>query len=82
MKSLFELADCKRFERRIEEKRPKVDYEFQALGILLEPIYGKVIWSLFHRKGVTEEKVRRAHEIAKRRGIEKYAYLWGIIKKL
>lgn len=79
MKPLFEITDGKRFEPRAG---PKVDFEFQALGILLEPIYGKVIWSVFHKPKVTEEKVRRAHEIAKKRGIEKYAYLLGIIRKL
>lgn len=79
MKSLFELAGERRFEKK---QGPKVDYEFQALGLELEPIYGKLVWTLFHKKNVTEDVVRRAHEIAKKRNIQKYAYLLGIIKKL
>lgn len=59
-----------------------IQFEYQELGKQLEPTYGKRIWSLFHKSGVTEDKVRRASEIAKRRGIETFAYLVGIIKKL
>lgn len=60
----------------------KIDYEFQALGLELQPFYGKAIWSLFYKKGFTEEKIRKAHDIAKSRGVIKLNYLIGIIKKL
>lgn len=61
---------------------PNVEYEFQSVGIELQPIYGKVIWTLFSKPKVTPEKVRRAHEIAVKRKKTNYAYLYGIIKKL
>ena len=60
----------------------KIDYEFQALGVELQPIYGKVIWTLFHKKGMTEAKIRDAAKIAKSRGKENFPYLIGILKKL
>ena len=63
-------------------KGGKIDYEFQALGVELQPIYGKVIWTLFHKKGMTEAKIRDAAHIAKNRGKETFPYLVGIIKKL
>lgn len=80
-KSMFDLL--KDFSAPAQElKKSKVQYEFQELGLELEPIYGKVIWSLFYKKGFTEFKIRKAHEIAQRRNITKVAYLIGIIKKL
>lgn len=63
-------------------KTQRIDFEFQALGVELEPFYGKAIWPLFYKKGFTEVKIREAHEIAKKRGITKLPYLIGIIKKL
>ena len=64
------------------EVNNKVAYEFQALGLELQPIYGKAIWSLFYKQGFTESKIRRAAEIAKKRNIQTIGYLIGIIKKL
>lgn len=61
---------------------PKVKYEFQALGIELEPFYGKKVWALFYRSNLTEEKIRKAHDIALKRGIIKYPYLIGILNKI
>lgn len=61
---------------------PKIKYEYQVLGQELSPIYGKAIWSLFYKPFVTEYKVRKAHEIARKRGIISYAYLVGIVKRL
>lgn len=60
----------------------KHKYEFQEICEELEPIYGKLIWTLPHKIGFTEYKIRKAHEIAKSRGIDKINYLIGIIKKL
>jgi len=60
----------------------KVEYEFQELGLELQKVYGRAIWPLFHRKGFTEDKIRRAAVIAKGRGKENLPYLIGIIKKL
>jgi hypothetical protein len=63
-------------------KETKHKYEFQELCEELEPIYGKLIWTLPHKIGFTEYKIRKAHEIAQKRGIDKIQYLIGIIKKL
>lgn len=63
------------------KKESKVNFEFQELGLELQPIYGKVIWSLFHKVGFTEQKIRRAHEVCKQKGILKLAYLIGCVKR-
>ena len=60
----------------------KHEYEYQEMASDLETYYGKAIWALFHKKGFTEYKIKKAHEIAKKRGITKIGYLIGIIKKL
>lgn len=60
----------------------KFNYEFQELCSQLEPIYGKLIWTLPHKVGFTEYKIRKAHDIATLKGITKIGYLIGIIKKL
>ncbi len=65
-----------------EIKKTKHKFEFQELCEELEPIYGKRIWTLPHKIGFTEYKIRKAHEIALQRGIKNIQYLIGIIKKL
>jgi len=67
---------------RFKKQKNKIDFEFQELGLELEPFYGKVIWSLFHKVGMTEQKIRDAHKIAEKRGVTKFPYLLGIIKNL
>lgn len=74
-------------ENRIEEleyipfkTEKKIDYEFQQMGIELEPFYGKVIWSLFYKYPL--EKIRDAHKVCVERGVMKLAYLIGVIKNL
>lgn len=57
----------------------KVKYEFQEIGKELQPIYGKLIWTLFYKPGFTEFKIREAHKIAQRRKITSIRYLIGII---
>lgn len=73
--------------KKIQPKLPprpttKHQHEFQEICEELEPIYGKAVWTLPHQPGVTEFKLRRAHAIARSRGITKLPYLIGIIKKL
>lgn len=63
-------------------KKSAHDFEYQEVCSELEPIYGKGIWRLPYQPGVTEHKIREAHKIASQRGIQKYGYLIGIIKKL
>lgn len=77
--TIFSIAD---FMPVIENKESKFSFEFQELGVLLEPIYGKGIWGLFYKQGFTEWKIREAHRIASERGIQKLGYIIGIIKRL
>lgn len=63
-------------------KDDKINFEFQEIGKQLEPIYGKLIWTLFYKPWANEYKIKKAHEIAQARGITKINYLIGIIKKL
>lgn len=65
-----------------EVKPTKHEHEFQEVCAALEPFYGKVVWSLPFKPFVTEFKLKKAHEIAQKRGKTTLAYLIGIIKKL
>lgn len=60
----------------------KHEYEYQQLCLELEPYYGKVVWSLVHKPFVTEYKLRKAHDIAVKKGIVKLPFLIGILKRL
>lgn len=62
--------------------KTKHKHEFQELGQMLEPIYGKGIWAMFYKVGFTEYKIRKAHEICFKKGITKLGYLIGVVKKL
>jgi len=64
---------------KVEKKKV---YEFQDLGSELQPIYGKGVWGLFTKVGVTENKVRDAHKICRERGITTLGYLIGVLKRL
>lgn len=66
----------------VGNKPSKHMYEFQEICTELEPIYGKIIWNLPYKVGVTEHKIKEAHEISKKRGITTYPYLLGILRKL
>lgn len=59
-------------------------YEFELICKEYEPFFGRLIWTLPYKPipGMTNEKIRKAAEIAKKRGINKIPYLIGIIKKL
>ena len=60
----------------------KIEYDFQEIGVELEPIFGKRIWADFHRAGYTEAKIKQAFEICKKRGKIKYEYFRGVLKRL
>lgn len=77
--TLFSIADLIQIP---VPKESKFSYEYQELGVLLEPTYGKAIWGLFYKPGFTEYKIREAHRIASERGIKKIGYLIGIVKRL
>lgn len=60
----------------------KTIYEFQDLCAELEPVYGKGVWALPCKVGVTENKIRRGHKICQEKGIIKLSYLIGVLKRL
>jgi hypothetical protein len=65
------------------ENGTRIEHEFQKVGKELKPIYGKRIWADFHRKGCTEAKIRRAHEICvKRKKSGNYPYFRGVLRSL
>lgn len=63
-------------------EKSKHKFEYQELAEELQKVYGRAIWSLFHKVGFTEHKIKKAHEIAVQKGITKLPYLIGIIKRL
>lgn len=70
------------FKKLIGRQKSEHEFEFQELCSELQPIYGKGVWTLPYKPGFTEFKIREAHKIAQRRGINKLSYLIGIINKL
>lgn len=67
-----------KFEPKIPKK--KVDFEFQQIGIELEPYYGKAIWPIFYKFHL--EKIKDAHKVCTKKGITNIKYLIGVMKKL
>lgn len=63
-------------------KKSDHEFEFQEVCSDLQKDFGKLVWTLPHKVGVTEYKIKKAAEIARSRGILKFPYLVGIIKKL
>lgn len=66
----------------LPKSKSKHKFEFQEICEELEHIYGKLVWTLPHKVGFTEYKIRKAHQIATQKKITKINYLIGIIKKL
>lgn len=65
-----------------KEGSPRVDYEFQTLGLELQGLFGKEekgIWPLFHEKGMSEDRVRRAIKEFKKR---RFGYFRWILKEI
>ncbi len=67
-------------EIKVETEPRKIDFEFQALGLELQPIYGKAIWSLFYKFPMS--KIKDAVKICEKKGVTKLPYLIGVIKHL
>lgn len=67
---------------RYTTPKTKHEYEFQEVCEDLQTDFGKGVWSLPYRKGVTEYKLAEAGKIARKRGIKTIAYLIGIMNKL
>lgn len=60
----------------------KHNYEFQEICADLQKDFGKGVWSLPYKPGFTEYKLKKAGDIARKRGITSLGYLIGIVKKL
>lgn len=76
------LKDGKLFEIKYEPAKAekRVDFEFQQVGIELEPFYGKAIWPMFYKYQLV--KILDAHKVCVKNKIFTLAYLIGVMKKL
>lgn len=62
------------------QEGPKINYSFQEIGVEMQKVYGKKVWSIFYKH--PEGKIREAWKIANQRGILSFGYLLGILNKL
>lgn len=62
--------------------KKEIEFEYQSLCQENEKYFGKGIWALPHRVGITDTKLREAIEIAKRKEKTTIAYLIGILRNL
>lgn len=76
MKALATLFD------QHQPQASRHEFEFQEVCTDLERDFGRAVWSLPHKANVTEFKLREAGRIARERGIKKFAYLVGVLKRL
>jgi len=67
---------------QLGREQTKHEYEFQEVCEDLAKDFGKLVWTLPYKKNVTEYKIKEAGRIARARGVKKFPYLMGIIKKL
>ena len=67
---------------KIGREKTNHGHEFQEVCSDLQADFGKAVWSLPYKEGITEYKIREAGKIARKRGILKFNYLLGIINKL
>lgn len=68
--------------KNLPVKKTKHEYEYQEVCCDIEKDFGRLVWTLPYKVGVTPYKIKKAAEIARARGIKKYPYLVGIIKRL
>jgi len=66
----------------IGREKTKHQEEYQEVCSDLQEDFGKLVWTLPYKKGVTEFKIKEAGKIARARGVLKFTYLVGIIKRL
>lgn len=64
------------------KQETKHDFEYQEVCEDLEKDFGRLVWTLPWKEGVTEYKLREAGKIARKRGILKFNYLVGVINRL
>ncbi len=67
---------------RVGDVKANDEFEFQEVGVELEPYYGKLIWTVFYRADATERRVREAHKVCLKKKIFNIAYLIGVMKRL
>jgi len=67
---------------KIGREKTNHEYEFQEVCSDLQKDFGKQVWTLPYKEGVTEYKIKEAGRIARQRGVLKFPYLLGILKKL
>ena len=65
----------------VEKKNgPRIDFEFQAIGLEMMPKYGRKVWPLFYRYPLW--KIKEAWKVAQEKQNFGYDYLIGVIKHL
>jgi hypothetical protein len=67
-------------ERYLKNQNPKVQYEYQEIGLEMQKWFGKNIWWIFSRPEANLQKVRDALKICQQKGIKNIGYLIGILK--
>lgn len=75
---------------QLGKKKTKHEYEYQEVCSDLQKMFedhgneaeSKLVWTLPYKVGFTPHKIKKAGEIARKRGIIKFSYVVGIIKNL
>lgn len=73
-------------KKRLGWKKRAPDFEYQELCLEMEQFFPKneknIIWTLPFKIGYTEEKIRKAFDICKKKNVRSVRYVIGIIKNL
>ena len=75
--ALFENYETSMYKRAMES--PRIEYEFQELGVAMSKEHGKKVWSLFYKYPL--DKIRTAWTAYQKQPIKTYPYFIGILKK-
>ena len=80
MKKASELFDLRDTFELVKETNH--EFEYQEVCTELEKDFSKLVWTLPFKKGYSEFNLKKAAGIARKKGILKFNYLVGILKKL
>lgn len=82
MRETFSLEDILKTKIEKLPDLPKVDYEYQAICLEMEEQFGrsKLLWTLPHRVGYTNQLMRYALKECKTRKVDNLHYFIAIIK--
>ena len=71
-------------ELQFGKKETKHEFEFQEICEDLQKDFGKLVWTIPHKKGnwVTNYNLKKAGAIARKAGVTTVPYLIGIMKRL